>query len=62
MKQIRCECGVLHVISPGQIKTHISRQSPLEIPCSCGHIITVPVSVLKGSFYGELTEEYISQF
>ncbi len=62
MKTIRCECGALHAISPGQIKTHISRQDPLEILCACGHTITVPVSVLKGAFYGELTEEYISQF
>ncbi len=62
MKQIRCECGALHVISPGQIKTHIAHQDPLEILCTCGHTITVPVSVLKGSFYGELTEEFCSQF
>ncbi len=62
MKQIRCECGELHAISPTQIRGHVSRQDPLVIECSCGHTITVPIAILKGSFYGELTEEFCSQF
>jgi hypothetical protein len=62
MKNIRCECGKLHTVPPSKVRGHLSTSEPLVIQCSCGHTITVPIAVLKGAFYGELTEDFISQF